>query len=130
MDRIIKLPKLDGQIQLKMSVPWKKEPIVIHVRRAFMEELVADLDSFSNDTDVDKARVSVSCDMSAKEFGNGAGVSVTISISCKQSEGRVNQAVSLLGIKTRLLAKEQLTLAGQEYNHLMKSQVAEWGELK
>lgn len=121
--KVIKLPRIDGQIELKMKVPNKDKPIVMHVRRAFMEEIVADMIALVGDG---KARISVSCDMSAKDFGNGAGVNVAISVSCNQDEATINQAVDMLGVKVRLLAKEQLTLAGVEYNALMKSAVPEW----
>jgi hypothetical protein len=64
------------------------------------------------------ARVSVSQDMSLKEFGSGAAAGVTISLSCEQSDTVIAQAVGLAGYWAREYVKQQLELADQEYQTL------------
>lgn len=114
---------MNGQIELKVQLPDKDKPTSITVKRVFPEDFLDDLVMYLGDG---KARVSLSCDMSTKDFGKGAGVSVSISVSCGQNEESVNQVVKLLGVKTRALAREQLVLAGAEYNALMDSNPPEW----
>jgi hypothetical protein len=65
-----------------------------------------------------KARVSVSADMSLKEFGSGAGAMVTVTLSCNQDAETIEQAIDLAGKLAREYCVEHQKLAEQE---LMKS---------
>ena len=41
------------------------------------------------------AKVQVGRDMAEKDFGNGGGVFVNVTLTCDQSQGAINQAVQL-----------------------------------
>jgi hypothetical protein len=108
-------PRVNGEVELSVSLDGVRK--VFRVRRdPFSEELMDEMKDLIGDG---KARASVSCDMSAKEYGNGAGVSVTLSVSVNQTEADLAEAIKRLGARARAFAKEQLVLAGQEYNSLM-----------
>lgn len=65
-----------------------------------------------------QARVAVSTDMAFKDFGNGAGVSVTLSLSCNQDDATVNNVVQMLGTWSREYCKQQLAVARVEYEKM------------
>lgn len=113
-----RLPNINGSAEITAKVNGKV--ININAHRAFQENIMDDLIQLLGDG---KARVNVSCDMSAKEYGSGASVSVSLSCSVNQDEATVLEAVNKLGAKARALVKEQLVLAGNEYNALMSGSV-------
>jgi hypothetical protein len=65
-----------------------------------------------------QARVSITTDMAFKDFGNGAGVSTTITLSVNQDDATINNAVQTLGVWSREYCKQQLELARAEYEKL------------
>src|SRR5258708_6967269 len=113
---VYRLPKIEGTIEISAKV--KGKPVNIGTRTSFQENIMDDLTPLFGDG---KARVSVSCDMSAKDYGKGAAVSVSISCSVNQDSNTIQEALAKLAYKTRELAKEQLILAGTEYNNLMQN---------
>jgi hypothetical protein len=68
------------------------------------------------------SRVSVSRDFSEKDYGNGGGVSVTVSLTCDQSENGVNPAI--------VLANEIALGWAWHYHQQLKQQLIQAGILK
>lgn len=60
-----------------------------------------------------QARVSVSADMSLKEFGSGAGAMVTVTLSCNQDSATIESAIDLAGELARNYCAEHQKLAEQ-----------------
>jgi len=61
-----------------------------------------------------QARVTVSADMSLKEFGKGTSAMVSVSLNCNQDEETIGQAIDFAGIIARTYCKEQQKLAEEE----------------
>lgn len=69
-----------------------------------------------------KAKVSVSRDLGEKDFGSGGGVSVTVTLTCDQSQEKVNAAIGL--------AYQVSDQAAWHYHGLLKNQLLQTGILK
>jgi hypothetical protein len=65
-----------------------------------------------------QARVSVSTPVDMKTFGNGSGASVSITLSCNQDDETIATVVRQLGAWTRFFAKEQASMADDEFRQL------------
>jgi hypothetical protein len=68
-----------------------------------------------------KAHVSVSADMSIKDFGTGAGAMITVSLTCGQDRDTIEQAIDLAGVVARQYAAEHQKQAEVELNKLIES---------
>lgn len=66
------------------------------------------------------AKVSVSADMSIKDFGTGASAMVSITLSCNQDERTIVQAVNLAGGMARYFAKENRQHAETELQGIIQ----------
>lgn len=69
-----------------------------------------------------QARVSVSRDLSEKDYGNGGGVQVTVSLTCDQSQAALNQAI--------VLAHQLADSACWHYQSATKQQLIDRGVLR
>lgn len=67
-----------------------------------------------------KSHVSVSADMSIKEFGTGAGAMVTVTLTCGQSMDYIEQAIDIAGTIARQYAAEHQKQAELELQKIIK----------
>jgi len=67
-----------------------------------------------------KARVSVTVDVGIKDFGTGVSSSCTVSLSCNQDQGTIQEAAQLAGDFARDFAKENRERADIELRQLME----------
>lgn len=61
-----------------------------------------------------QAKVTVSADMSLKEFGKGTSAMVSVTLTCNQDEETITKAIDLGGLIVRPYCKEQQKLAEEE----------------
>jgi hypothetical protein len=73
------------------------------------------------------AKVSVSADMGAKEFGNGASATVFVTLSCDQNQETILQAIELAGAMARWAVKEQLNKTEGEFKQLQAAKGSQSG---
>ncbi len=67
------------------------------------------------------ARVGVSMDMSDKDFGNGFGAHVSVSLSCNQDLSTIELAGELATDACRMLLPEALNAANSNYKAYVKT---------
>lgn len=72
------------------------------------------------------ARMSVSMDISTKDFGNGSGVMVSVSISCGQQDRTLTKAYELC----KELSQEYAVDAFQEAQEIFKEQDIPYNDKK
>lgn len=103
-----RLPKVTGWREIvidKQSTRDTYEGEVPEEIMAFAESVIGN----------GQARVAVSCDMGLKDFGNGSGAGVTISVSCNQDDQTIANVTRTLGQYTRFYVQEQLKAADEEF---------------
>ena len=66
------------------------------------------------------AKVTVSADMSIKDFGTGAGSMCTVTLTCGQDGPTIAKALALAGQVARWYAKENRSVAEAELNGLIE----------
>ena len=71
-----------------------------------------------------QARVSVSADVGAKEFGTGASSMVTVSLTCNQVQQTLLSAINLAGEMARWAAKDQLGKTETELQQMLAAKGA------
>lgn len=69
-----------------------------------------------------KARVTVSADMSLKDFGKGVSSMVSVSLTCNQDQQTIQRALGLAGHVARWFAKENRQLADNELQTIAAQQ--------
>ena len=70
------------------------------------------------------ARVTVSADMSLKDFGNGVSSMCTVSLTCNQDGNTIQRALGLAGHIARWYTKENRKLADDELKAVVAQQQA------
>jgi len=73
-----------------------------------------------------QAHISVSSDMSIKDFGTGAGAMVTISLSCNQDAVTIEKAIDFAGVLARQFAAEHQQLGDIELKKILDSKKASY----
>lgn len=71
-----------------------------------------------------KARVAVSADFAVKDFGTGAGASVTVSLSCNQDQQTINAAINLAAQTAQQAAAHFQSQGAQQAKQLESQQKA------
>ena len=99
-------------------------------------------EQFSNDLDIPEeimaraqkvlgdgaARVSAGVDMARKEYGNGFGVHVSVSLNCNQDDDSIEKAAELAKDLAHGFAEEHYQEASELYDHLDKQVGAPSGQ--
>jgi hypothetical protein len=89
-------------------------------------------EQFSNDLDIPEeimakaekilgdgaARVSAGVDMARKEFGNGFGVHVSVSLNCNQDDNSIELAAEMVKDLAHGFAEEHYQEAAELYEHI------------
>ncbi len=70
----------------------------------------------------EKARVSVGRDLSEKDYGNGGGVMVNVTLTCGQSQPEISQAIAL--------AHDLANGAARHYHNQLRQQLVSQGVIK
>ena len=115
------LPSFRQDVQITVVSGGKKET----VRYNYVEEVPKEImDAYQQVLGNAQARVSVSTDMADKEFGNGVGSTVIVSLSCNQDQQTLLQAIELAGQMGRWAVKDQLSKSRAEFQQLSAGKAA------
>jgi len=109
-------PNYKSYVQLTVVRNETKEK----VRYTYTGEVPKQLmDAYQQVVGNGQARVSVSTEVGAKEFGTGASSMVTVSLSCNQDQQTLLTAINLAGEMARWAAKDLLGKSETELQQML-----------
>ena len=109
------LPSFRQDVEITISRGDSKEVVRYNYQGEVPKEL---MDAYQSVLGNAQARVSVSGDMADKEYGNGVGSMVTVTLSCNQDQQTLLQAIELAGSMARWAVKDQLGKTKSEFLQL------------
>jgi len=114
-----RLPRIGGDILITYSDrTGKKEEHLLHDGQVPKELM----DAYQQIIGDSKARVAVGADFAVKDFGTGAGASVTVSLSCNQDAQTINQAITLAATLAQQAAAHYQAQGAEQAKALETSQ--------